>query len=197
MEAVHASSVQEGLEPVQAAATVSACSAEQPEQPAPCIGTLVTSGGRGQENMCMLTYERLDSSAIVDMVVEPCCGAASVFLGTTRNSFEGKEVVRLEYEAYVPMALKELDALCQGVRELHAVHRIAVFHRLGVVPVTEASVIIAVASPHRRAAMDACAWLIDGLKVRVPIWKKEVYADEAAAWKQNPEAGVGLFPSTK
>ena len=191
---MEASSVQEGLE---AATTVSASTPERPEQPAPSTGTLITSGKRGRENMCMLTHERLDSSAIVDMVVEPCCGAASVFLGTTRNSFEGKEVVRLEYEAYAPMALKELDALCEGARSLHDVHRIAVFHRLGVVPVTEASVVIAVASPHRRAAMDACAWLIDGLKVRVPIWKKEVYADEAAAWKQNPEAGVGLFPSSK
>jgi molybdopterin synthase catalytic subunit len=160
------------------------------------LGKLHTSGLPVHENLCLLTYAPLDTTALVDAVAAPSCGAISVFIGTTRDVFEGKQVVRLEYEAYTPMAVKEMTALCVSARERFDVRRIGVFHRLGVVPVKDASVVIAVASPHRRAAMDACAWLIDTLKVRVPIWKKEVYASDAAAWKQNPEAGLGLFPDS-
>ncbi|CAJ1345433.1 unnamed protein product, partial [Effrenium voratum] len=85
-------------------------------------------------------------------VSDPACGAITTFSGTTRDNFEGKEVIRLEYEAYEPMALKEMDRILQDVLDGacgKGVRRVACSHRLGVVPLTEASVLIAVASEHR------------------------------------------------
>eukprot|EP00741_Cyanophora_paradoxa_P000651 tig00000430_g627.t1 len=125
-------------------------------------------------------------------------GAIATFSGTTRDHFEGKKVVRLEYEAYVPMAEKELRSICKQVREKWEVMAVAIEHRIGVVPVGEASVIIAVSSVHRREALEAVHWAIDELKARVPIWKKEMYAEaegegdedssvETSAWKENAE----------
>ena len=105
---------------------------------------------------------------------------------------EDKAVTRLEYEAYEEMALKEMDKLCGTARKQHpAVTHIVVHHRLGVVPVGEASVIIAVSSPHRREAIECCHFTIDELKATVPIWKKELYAEGAPAWKKNKEAFGG------
>jgi molybdopterin synthase catalytic subunit len=108
---------------------------------------------------------------------------------TVRDNFEDKEVTRLEYEAYEDMALKEMEKLCVATRTQHpAITHVVVHHRLGIVPVGEASVIIAVSSPHRREAIEACHYTIDTLKATVPIWKKELYAEGEAAWKANKEA---------
>ncbi|KAJ0173474.1 hypothetical protein K1T71_010623 [Dendrolimus kikuchii] len=116
------------------------------------------------------------------------CGAVSIFVGTTRDNFEGKKVLRLEYEAYEPMALKAMKIICDDVRKKWpAVHSIAMYHRLGNVPCREASVVIAVSSPHRRESLDAVSYCIDQLKAVVPIWKKEVYEGEAPVWKENVE----------
>lgn len=120
-------------------------------------------------------------------VTSPHAGAISVFVGTTRDHHEGKGVVRLEYEAYVTMAEKELRAICRQVRDKWQVDNICIRHRLGLVPVTEASVIIAISSAHRKAALEAVTYTIDTLKATVPIWKKEVYDDGSATWKENPE----------
>ncbi|MGH0169417.1 UNVERIFIED_CONTAM: hypothetical protein FKN15_073506 [Acipenser sinensis] len=93
--------------------------------------------------------------------------------GITRNSFEGKKVVELEYEAYIPMAQSEMKKICWDVRrKWPSVKHIAIHHRLGVVPVSEASVIIAISSPHRSESLEAVKYCIDTLKATVPIWKK-------------------------
>lgn len=116
------------------------------------------------------------------------CGAVSSFIGTTRDSFDGKGVVMLSYEGYVPMAEKELLKLCREASEQWDISRIAIVHKLGDCPVGEASVIIVASSPHRRASLDAVSFLIDALKARVPIWKREIYSgDEGSVWKENIE----------
>ncbi len=88
------------------------------------------------------------------------------------------------------MARKELFAICDLARSKWTLSRIAVFHRLGEVPVREASVVIAVSSSHRRESIEALHFLIDTLKARVPIWKKEWYEDDSGLWKANAEAGI-------
>jgi molybdopterin synthase catalytic subunit len=122
-----------------------------------------------------------------DFVNDPGCGAISTFVGTTRDNFQGKKVTKLSYEGYVPMAEKELRKLCDDATEKFSVHKIAAVHILGDCPVGQASVILACSSPHRRDALNCCEYLIDELKARVPIWKREVYEDDASVWKENVE----------
>lgn len=100
----------------------------------------------------------------------------------------GKKVVRLEYEGYIPMAKSELLRVASNMRaKWPGVVGIAIVHRLGVVQVKEASVIVAVSSPHRRDALEACAYGIDTLKATVPIWKSEQYEGDSRVWKENAE----------
>ncbi|XP_045776358.1 molybdopterin synthase catalytic subunit [Maniola jurtina] len=135
-----------------------------------------------------LTPDKLSVEEVSDLVLDSRCGAVSVFVGITRDSFDGKKVVRLEYEAYDAMALKAMQSICDDVRDKWpAVHSIAMYHRLGCVPVKEASVVIAVSSPHRVDSLEAVSYCIDQLKASVPIWKKEVYEDQQPVWKENKE----------
>uniref|UniRef100_A0A0K0D993 Molybdopterin synthase n=1 Tax=Angiostrongylus cantonensis TaxID=6313 RepID=A0A0K0D993_ANGCA len=109
----------------------------------------------------------------------PTCGATSVFVGTTRDTFNGRSVARLDYETYDEMAYKELRKLCSLIRSKYpSVERVVIFHRLGYkVAVGETSVIIATASPHRKDALHATEMAIDELKRAVPIWKKVSYSN--------------------
>ena len=112
-----------------------------------------------------ITHDVLDVGAVTSSVTDPNTGATSVFVGTTRDNFQGKTVVRLEYEAYEPMAVKEISKICQEIRvKWSSVHKIAVHHRLGVVDVTEASVVIAISSPHRRESLEVCFLIIPSLR---------------------------------
>lgn len=122
-----------------------------------------------------------------DFCNEPSCGAVSTFVGITRDTFQGKKVSQLSYEGYVPMAEKELKKLCDEATEKFSVEKIAAVHILGDCPVGMASVILACSSPHRRDSLQCCEFLIDELKARVPIWKKEVYEGDASVWKENVE----------
>ena len=119
----------------------------------------------------------LNVQTCLDWVMDPACGGIDVFIGTVRNATKGKEVLRLEFEAYERMAIKELQKICENVLVKWPVHRISVHHRTGVLQVGEIPVIIAVSAAHRAAAFDACRFIIDTLKETVPIWKKEVFAD--------------------
>ncbi|XP_054108230.1 molybdopterin synthase catalytic subunit isoform X2 [Callithrix jacchus] len=132
------------------------------------------------------TAEKLSVDEISKLVISPLCGAISLFVGTTRNNFEGKKVISLEYEAYLPMAENEVRKICGDIRQKWPVKHIAVFHRLGLVPVSEASIIIAISSAHRAASLEAVSYAIDTLKAKVPIWKKEIY-EESSSWKRNKE----------
>lgn len=124
-----------------------------------------------------------------DFVVDGPCGAVSTFVGITRDNFQGKKVAKLSYEGYVPMAEKELIKLCRDAcAKYNSVQKIAAVHILGDCPVGKASVILAASSPHRREAMHCTEYLIDELKRRIPIWKREVYeGDEGSVWKENAE----------
>jgi molybdopterin synthase catalytic subunit len=121
---------------------------------------------------------------------DPSCGAVASFVGITRHDFQGRRVTKLTYEGYVPMAVKELRALCLEAladTRFASVTRIAAVHRLGDCPVGMASAILVAASPHRRDALRCTEFLIDALKARVPIWKLEVYENDPSVWKENIE----------
>lgn len=119
-------------------------------------------------------------------VARPGAGALLSFSGVTRNSFGGREVLGLEYEAYPEMAEAELARIAAEARERWPEVRLAMVHRLGRLAVGEASVVVSVSAPHRDAAYAASRFAIDTLKARVPIWKKELYAD-GSSWKENAE----------
>ena len=137
--------------------------------------------------MISIVGEKIDIESVLKSVVTPEAGGVDLFLGTTRNQSKGKVVIRLEYEAYIPMALKTMAELEREARERWKVSRISIVHRIGVVPITEASVAIAVSAPHRKEAFEACRYAIDELKKRVPIWKKEIFED-GEEWVENAEA---------
>jgi molybdopterin synthase catalytic subunit len=117
----------------------------------------------------------IDLGALHDAVRDPAAGAVVTFVGTTRNENAGRRVTRLEYEAFASMAVKEMRRLAAQARRRWPLCSVAMAHRLGLVPVGEASVGIAVSAGHRAEAFEACHWLIDRLKEIVPIWKKEHY----------------------
>ena len=114
------------------------------------------------KDLILITHNQLDVAAISASVTEDCTGATSIFVGTTRDNFQGRKVVRLEYEAYEGMAVKELEKLCVEVRtKWPGVHKIAIQHRLGLVEVTQASVVIAISSPHRRDSLEVRSRIIN------------------------------------
>lgn len=108
-------------------------------------------------------------------------GAALVFEGVVRNQTRGRKTRYLDYEAYEEMALQQMDQLASQALQQFQIRDVAMVHRLGRLEIGETSVLIAVASAHRAAAFDACRWLIDTLKRKVPIWKKE-YFEDGAVW---------------
>lgn len=124
-----------------------------------------------------ITTEPLDVGAIARRVVPASCGAIVTLDGFVRQFTKGRETEHLVYEAYEAMALKEMAKLIDLAYGLFEIENVGIVHRLGRLEIGETSVVIAVAAPHRRAAFEACEWLIKELKRTVPIWKKEVYAD--------------------
>lgn len=128
----------------------------------------------------------IDVNKLINYVHAPRCGAIATFSGTTRDTFEGKTVLELRYEAYVPMAIRRIKSICMSARSSWNLSLIAVAHRLGPVPVGETSVFVAISSIHRADALDACKFVIDEIKASVPIWKKEVYTN-GEVWKENSE----------
>jgi molybdopterin converting factor subunit 1 len=129
----------------------------------------------GGADAFLLSEDPLSVDAAIDEVASADAGAIATFIGTTRRRSRGREVVRLEYEAYEGMAEAEMARIAEAVREKHEVLAIAIHHRVGVVGIGETSVVIAISAPHRAAALDACRETIDTLKETVPLWKKEIY----------------------
>jgi molybdopterin synthase catalytic subunit len=132
--------------------------------------------------MIQLTDDSIDTNAVVNRVRHPEAGAVVLFLGTTRELTAGRQTVALDYEAYREMAEQKLAALEAEARRRWPVIECSITHRLGRVPPTEASVAIAVSTPHRSDAFEAGQWLIDSLKHDVPIWKREQWADGTQEW---------------
>ncbi len=129
-----------------------------------------------------LTTQPIDTTGVARRVVPPECGATVTLDGYARKftkikkTGEIRETEYLEYEAYEPMALKEMKKLIERVKAEFEISNVGIVHRLGRLEIGETSVVISVASPHRRAAFAACEWLIKELKRTVPIWKKEIYS---------------------
>ena len=124
----------------------------------------------------------LDVGAAFAFLQAPGAGGITIFVGTTRQWTDGKETRILEYEAYRPMASKEMEQLSMDALKRWRLERVCVLHRLGSVPIGEASVIVGVAAAHRAEAFAAARYLIDTLKQHVPIWKAEHFADGTAEW---------------
>ncbi len=155
------------------------------------------SGGSGESavdaalrrGVFELSAESLDPGALLARVAHPSCGGSVVFTGTTRGTNRQRDVVRLDYEAFEAMAGPEMGRIfddCRRELDVHldarahdpeALLRMLCVHRTGTVGVGEVSVVVAVASPHRDLAFRAARLLIDRLKERLPVWKKEVYTD--------------------
>ncbi len=132
--------------------------------------------------MIQITREPIDSTAALQQVADPDCGANLMFLGTTRRWTGETETLELNYECYQEMAEKELHKLCTEARQRWDLRGLCVVHRIGNVPVGQASLAVAVSSPHRGVAFDAAQWLIDTLKQVVPIWKQEVTRQGETRW---------------
>ena len=124
-----------------------------------------------------LTTDPIDVGAVARRVVLPECGATVTLDGYAREWTRGRRTLYLVYEAYAPMALRELRRLGEQAHEKFEIAHIGIVHRTGRLEIGETSVVIAVSAPHRRAAFEACEWAIRELKRTVPIWKKEVFAD--------------------
>ena len=124
----------------------------------------------------------LDVSEAASFLYTERAGGVNLFIGVTRQWTGNKETLKLTYECYLPMALKEMEKLLLESCEKWPVEKVYMIHRLGEVPLGRPSVIIGVATPHRSEAFEACKFLIDELKIRVPIWKRENYADGSEEW---------------
>lgn len=177
-----------------------------------------------------ITHLPLDPSTTLSKVKSPKAGALVLFagfpvpllspppsypfippllpippLGTTRDNFSGKPVLRLSYSSYIPLALKTLLAIARELKLKHSLTAIAFVHRVGVVPIGDESIVIAVSAPHRTAAWRAGEEALEECKARVEVWKQEVYAEDGeegarAVWRANCDDGYGYpvdgYPGT-
>lgn len=132
--------------------------------------------------MVRLQAEPIDPGAVLGSVGSASDGALALFVGTVRDRHHGRAVRFLEYHAYDGMAEQEMDAIVAEVARRFEVGRVAIVHRRGRLEIGDVSVAIAVAAPHRSAAMEACRFAIDTLKSTVPIWKKEHFEDGGVVW---------------
>jgi molybdopterin converting factor subunit 1 len=136
-----------------------------------------------------LTREPIAAATLQRGLLVPEDGAVVCFEGVVRNHSRGRRTLYLEYEAYEPMAIRKMREIGEEARQKFALHRISMIHRLGHLEIGETSVAIVVTAEHRRAAFEACHYLIDRLKQIVPIWKKEYFAD-GAVWAEGEGQGT-------
>jgi molybdopterin synthase catalytic subunit len=131
--------------------------------------------------MFEIVEQPIDIESVTAAVADPATGATVTFIGTTRDHNDGRSVTQLEYEAYPEMALAEMRKIAELATQRWPISKMAIVHRIGQVPIGEASVVIAASSAHRVAAFEACHFAIDRLKEVVPIWKKEHF-DGGEVW---------------
>ena len=141
------------------------------------------------EDIFEITREPIDKPDLEKRLLTGAAGAVVTFDGTVRNQTQGRRVVKLQYEAYPPMAVKEMSKVGAEMRERWPdIERIGIVHRFGELGISESSVVIVVTSPHRKVAFEACHYAIDRVKQTVPIWKKEIFEDgEAWVEGQRPD----------
>ena len=132
--------------------------------------------------MFNLTSSPIAVATLREAASDPHAGAVAVFEGTVRNHHEGREVLRLEYEAHAPVARKEGTRIVEDAIARFGLDHATAVHRTGPLEIGESAVIVTVSSPHRAEAFEACRFIIDEIKHRLPIWKKEFYADGTSDW---------------
>ena len=135
-----------------------------------------------QENIeIRLSEEQLSLEDAARFVERSSAGGTCIFIGTVRDATKGRSVRGLEFEAYEPMAISEMQKIAGTAMETWPVLKVAIHHRIGTLDIGEIPVVIAVSAAHRQAAFEACQYCIDTLKETVPIWKKEIF-DDGEVW---------------
>jgi len=130
--------------------------------------------------------DAIDLNAAYQYLESPEAGAVNLFIGTVRNHAQGKKVVKLVFEAYKIMALKEMNRIAEQATKLWPIDKLVMQHAVGEKQIGEAVVLIGVSTAHRQASFEACKFLIDELKKSVPIWKKEYYEDNSVWVNAHP-----------
>lgn len=139
-----------------------------------------------------ITREPIDKLGLERRLITGAAGAVVTFDGIVRDNTDGRRVLTLDYDAYPPMAVKEMRRVGEEIRERWPdVERIGIIHRFGELKVTESSVVIVVTSPHRKVAFEACHYAIDRVKQVVPIWKKEIFED-GEAWVEGQRPDIQM-----
>lgn len=155
----------------------------------PSPGESNTPQPRGSVHAVSIVSEPIAIQAVLESVAGPDAGAVAVFAGTVRETNQGRRVLFLEYEAYRPMAERVLREIAEALPSEFGPCRAAIVHRIGRLEIGETSVAIAIASPHRRVALQACAAAIERLKATAPIWKKEHFEGGAVWIEGAPQGG--------
>lgn len=137
---------------------------------------------KDQKLWCEIFETPLKVEDVASYLYDSRAGGVDIFVGITREWTGDKQTTSLSYESYAPMALKEMQLLLEDAKNTWPVVKACILHRVGHVPAAKPSVIIGVSTPHRKDAFEASRFLIDNLKIRVPIWKKERYADGSEEW---------------
>lgn len=127
--------------------------------------------------MIKITQKAIDVQRVIDTASSLRAGAVNVFIGTVRSTAHGKNVLWLEYEAYESMAVAEIKRIVDEASQRWPLLGFGISHRVGTLKPGEVSVVIAVSTPHRKDSFEACQFIIDNLKEKAPIWKKEVFED--------------------
>lgn len=135
----------------------------------------------------VLTYTALSTDTALSKISSPWAGANVLFLGTTRDSFENRAVSQLSYTSYPALAFKTLETIAHDAVAKHSLLGIYIAHRLGVVPIGEASIVVAVSAAHRGPAWRAGEEVLEVCKERLEVWKEEVFVDGAREWRANRE----------
>lgn len=141
-----------------------------------------------------VTDTELDAGQAIAAVATPAAGAINVFLGVVRDNNLGRNVGHLEYEAYPEMAEKVMRQLGEEAITQFGLERVAILHRTGRLEIGETSLLVAISSGHRAESFEGGHWLVNEIKKRVPVWKKEVW-DTGEAWIEGPES-LGMQSAT-
>ena len=136
--------------------------------------------------MILITQDKLDSEVVRQKISKDTNGAVCIFLGSTRSTHQGRDVMYLEYETYHKMAEKKLIDISNEIYDKWQLYDVAYLHRIGRVDIGEISLIVGIAAPHSKEAFLACQYSVDLIKKTVPIWKKEVYVG-GEVWIGTPE----------
>lgn len=134
--------------------------------------------------MAHVTREPIETDRLVAAVADLGRGGTALFLGTVRRGPEDGAVTRIEYEAYVEMLEEEFARILAEARQKMPGVAVAGVHRIGPVPVGEASIAVAASAAHRAAAFDGCRWVVEEAKRRLPVWKREILDDGSSSWRE-------------